>query len=122
LALPGSGINSSVARHGLRPRHVSIHSPCRVSLSRLQKNETLGLRATRIISGLNTFTYVVADFLLRSGFMQTVTVLHAEFRTELVVNLYSGWIAQLAVASFPGTLMNITSKFVNLELRKSEPQ
>jgi len=45
----------------------------------------------------------VADFLLPSGFMQSVTVLHAEFRTELVVNLYSGWIAQLADASFPGT-------------------
>jgi len=37
--------------------------------------------------------------------MQSVTVLHAEFRTELVVNLYSGWIAQLADASFPGTLI-----------------
>jgi hypothetical protein len=30
---------------------------------------------------------------------------HAEFRTELVVNLYSDWIAQLADASFPGTLI-----------------
>jgi hypothetical protein len=37
--------------------------------------------------------------------MQSVTILHAEFRTELVVNLYSGWIAQLADASFPGTLI-----------------
>jgi hypothetical protein len=60
---------------------------------------TLGLRATRIISGLNTFTCVVADFLLRSGFMQSVTVLHAEFSTELVANLYSGWIVQLVDAS-----------------------
>jgi hypothetical protein len=42
----------------------------------------------------------VADFLLRSGFMQTVTVLHAEFSTELVVILYSGWIVQLVNASF----------------------
>jgi len=41
----------------------------------------------------------VADFLLRSGFMQSVTVLHAEFRTEPVVNLYSGWIVQLVDAS-----------------------
>jgi hypothetical protein len=41
----------------------------------------------------------VADFLLRSGFMQPVTVLHAEFSTELVVNLYSGWIVQLVDAS-----------------------
>jgi hypothetical protein len=47
----------------------------------------------------------VADFLLPSGFIKPVTGLHAEFRTELVVNLYSGWIAQLADASFPGTLM-----------------
>ena len=99
LALPGSGINSSVARHGLRPRHVSIRSPCRVSLFRLQCYEPLGLRTTRVISGLNTFTCVVADFLLRSGFMQSVTVLNAEFRTELVVNLYSGWIVQLVNAS-----------------------
>jgi hypothetical protein len=99
LALPGSGINSSVARHGLRPRHVSICSPYRVSLFRLQENETLGLRATWIISGLNTFTCVVADFLLHSGFMQSVTVLHAKFRTELVVNLYSGWFVQLVDAS-----------------------
>jgi len=100
LALPGSGINSSVTRHGLRPRHVSTRSPYRVSLSRLQENETLGLRATWIISGLNTFTCVVADFLLHSGFMQNVTVLHAKFRTELVVSLYSGWIVQLVSASF----------------------
>jgi hypothetical protein len=40
--------------------------------------------------------------------MQSVTILHAEFRTELVVNLYSGWIAQLADASFPGTLIVTT--------------
>jgi hypothetical protein len=32
--------------------------------------------------------------------MQTVTVLHAEFSTELVVILYSGWIVQLVNASF----------------------
>ena len=72
----------------------------RVSLFRLQRNETLGLRATWNISGLNTFTCVVADFLLNSGFMQSVTVQHAEFCTELVVNLYSGWIVQLVNASF----------------------
>jgi hypothetical protein len=71
-----------------------------VSLSRLQRNETLGLRATRIISGLNTFTCVVADSLPRLGFMQSVTVLHAKLGTELVVNLYSGWIVQLVNASF----------------------
>jgi hypothetical protein len=41
----------------------------------------------------------VADFLLHSGFMHPVTVLHAEFRTELVVSLYSGWIVQLVNAS-----------------------
>jgi len=52
----------------------------------------------------------VADFLLPSGFMQSVTVLHAEFRTELVVNLYSGWIAQLADASFPGTPIKTSFK------------
>jgi hypothetical protein len=32
--------------------------------------------------------------------MQSVTTQHAEFRTELVVNLYSGWIVQLVNASF----------------------
>ena len=42
----------------------------------------------------------MADFLLPSGFIQPVTGLHAEFRTELVVNLYSGWIVQLVNASF----------------------
>jgi hypothetical protein len=31
--------------------------------------------------------------------MQPVAVLHAEFRTELVVSLYSGWIVQLVNAS-----------------------
>jgi hypothetical protein len=31
--------------------------------------------------------------------MQFVTVPHAEFRTELVVSLYSGWIVQLVIAS-----------------------
>jgi hypothetical protein len=82
-----------------------LRSPYRAYHFRLQRHETLGLRATWSISGLNTFTCVVADFLLPSGFMQSVTVLHAEFRTELVVNLYSGWIAQLADASFPGTLL-----------------
>jgi hypothetical protein len=100
LALPGSNINSSVARHGLRPRHVSMLSPLRAFLFRLQGNETLGLRATRVISGLNTFTCVVADFLLHSGFMQFVTIPHTEFSTELVVSLYSGWIVQLINASF----------------------
>jgi len=54
----------------------------------------------------------VADFLLPSGFMQSVTVLHAEFRTELVVNLYSGWIAQLADASFPGTFIKCSLSIV----------
>ncbi len=82
-----------------------MRSPYRAYHFRLQRYETLGLRATWSISGLNTFTCVVADFLLPSGFMQPVTGLHAEFRTELVVNLYSGWIAQLADASFPGTLI-----------------
>jgi hypothetical protein len=32
--------------------------------------------------------------------MQSVTAQHAEFCTELVVNLYSGWIVQLVNASF----------------------
>ena len=105
LALPGSNINSSVARHGLRPRHVSLLSPLQAFLFRLQRNETLGLRATRVISGLNTFTCVVADFLLHSGFMQFVTIPHTEFSTELVVSLYSGWIIQLVNASFPGALI-----------------
>ena len=100
LALPGSVVDSSVARHGLRPRHVSMHSPLRAYHFRLQENETLGLRATKIISGLNTFTCVVADFLLYSGFIQSVALPHAEFRTELVVTLYSGWIVQLVNASF----------------------
>ncbi|MEI6127166.1 MAG: hypothetical protein WCQ99_11505 [Pseudomonadota bacterium] len=94
-----------IARHGLRPRHVSRRSPYRAYHFRLQRYETLGLRATGSISGLNTFTCVVADFLLPSGFMQSVTSLYAEFRTELAVNLYSGWIVQLANASFPGALI-----------------
>jgi hypothetical protein len=50
--------------------------------------------------------------------MQSVTGLHAEFRTELVVNLYSGWIAQLADASFPGTLMFLPSQTICLKKRK----
>ena len=100
LALPGSNINNLTARRGLRPRHVSMHSPYRAYLFRLQSIKNLGLRATRNISGLNTFTCVTADDLLPSGFMQSVAVLHAEFRTELVVSLYSGWIVQLVYASF----------------------
>ena len=52
------------------------------------------------ISGLDTFTCVVADSLSPSGFMHPVTSLHAEFDTELAVNLYSRWIVQLVSASF----------------------
>jgi hypothetical protein len=75
-------------------------SPLRVSLFRLQRNETLGLRTTWNISGLNTFTCVAADFLPHPGFMHSVTALHAEFSTELVVSLCSGWIVQLVNDSF----------------------
>jgi hypothetical protein len=100
LALPGSSINSSFARRGLRPQYVSMLSPLRACLFRLQRYETLGLRTTRNISGLNTFTCVAADILPHSGFMQFVTIPHTEFSTELVVNLYSGWIVQLVNASF----------------------
>jgi hypothetical protein len=99
LALPGSGLDSSATRCGLRPRHVSMLSPLRACLFRLRRNETLGLHATRDISGLDTFTCVAADGLLPSGFMLSITLQHAEFRTELVVNLYSGWIVQLVMTS-----------------------
>jgi len=52
------------------------------------------------ISGLNTFTFVTADFLLHPGFTRFVTIPHAEFRSKLVVSLCSGWIIQQVNASF----------------------
>jgi hypothetical protein len=48
--------------------------------------------------------------------MQTVTVLHAEFSTELVVILYSGWIVQLVNASFAWRTHNI---FLSLAINAS---
>jgi hypothetical protein len=102
-----------------------LRSPYRAYHFRLQRYETPGLRATWSISGLNTFTCVAADFLLPSGFIKPVTGLHAEFRTELVVNLYSGWIAQLADASFPGTLivfLLMISVYKNAQQVQSIPQ
>jgi len=36
---------------------------------------------------------------------------HAEFRTELVVNLFSDWIVQLVNASFAWRTHNLTSLF-----------
>jgi hypothetical protein len=46
----------------------------------------------------------VADFLHPSGFMQFVAALHAEFCSELVVNLYSGWFPSLLTPASPGAL------------------
>jgi hypothetical protein len=59
----------------------------------------------------------VADFLLHSGFMQNVTVPHAKFRTELVVNLYSGWIVQLVNASFAWRTHKIPFLYIKMNNR-----
>ena len=105
IGSPSSGINSSVARHGLRPRHVSIRSPYRVSLFRLQGNEILGLRATWTISGLNTFTCVVADFLLHSGFMQSVTVCMRSSVLNWWLSFIQAGLSSLLMPASPGALI-----------------
>ena len=61
MALPSSDANRWMTCHGLRPRPGSAHSPCRIQRCWLPGNETLGPAATINISGLNTFTCVMAD-------------------------------------------------------------
>ena len=60
-ALPSSDANRWMTCHGLRPRPGMTDSPNRLSCCWLPGNETLGPAATMNISGLNTFTCVVAD-------------------------------------------------------------
>jgi len=48
LALPGSNINSSVARHGLRPRHVSMLSPLRAFFSGFREMKPLAFVLHRL--------------------------------------------------------------------------
>ena len=59
--LPSSDVNRWVTCHGLRPRPGSTHSPNRMPRCWLPDHETLGPAATMNITGLNTFTCVVAD-------------------------------------------------------------
>jgi hypothetical protein len=54
--------------------------------------------------------------------MQNVTVPHAKFRTELVVNLYSGWIVQLVNASFAWRTHNLPEKLEAKTLRTYFPR
>ena len=89
-----------VTRRGLRPRHVFPYSPFRTVLFRLQRNEAPGLRATRVISGLNPFTRITTDSLRPSGFTRFVASPRAEFCSELVVSLYSCWFLQLGQCRF----------------------
>ena len=60
-ALPSSDANRWITCHGLRPRPGTTHSPNRVPCCWLPGHETLGPAATMNITGLNTFTCVVAD-------------------------------------------------------------
>jgi hypothetical protein len=52
--------------------------------------------------------------------MQLVTLLHAEFDTELVVNLYSRWIVQLVNASLPGARRVDIYYFLSVVQRPSQ--
>ena len=61
MALPSSDANRWLTCHGLRPRPGATHSPYRVSRCWLPGHETLGPAAMMTISGLHTFTCVVAD-------------------------------------------------------------
>jgi hypothetical protein len=60
-ALPSSDANRWITCHGLRPRPDTTPSPNRVPCCWLPGHETLGPAATMNITGLDTFTCVVAD-------------------------------------------------------------
>ena len=60
-ALPSSDANRWITCHGLRPRPGTTRSPDRVPCCWLPGHETLGPAATMFITGLNTFTCVMAD-------------------------------------------------------------
>lgn len=61
MALPSSNADRWMTCHGLRPRPGPAHSPWRVQCCWLPEHETLGPAATMKITGLNTFTCVMAD-------------------------------------------------------------
>ena len=58
---PSSDVNRWMTCHGLRPRHTATHSPIRASRCWLPGKIAFGPIATTKISGLNTFTCVMAD-------------------------------------------------------------
>ncbi|MBN1594827.1 hypothetical protein JW933_02770, partial [candidate division FCPU426 bacterium] len=66
------------------------------------------------ISGLNTFTFVAADFLLHSGFIRPVAIPYAELCFELVVSLCSGRIVRLVGVGFAWRALRII--FLNFEI------
>ena len=55
-------------------------------------------RSLIIISRFNPFTFVVDERFLPSGFTQFVTLLRAEFRSDLVVSL---WLVGLFYTNLP---------------------
>ncbi len=94
MALPSSNADRWMTCHGLRPRPGPAHSPwARVLLA--SEHETLGPAATMKITGLNTFTCVMADHPPSFGFTQFVTSLCAKFCSGLVVSLWPGRIVRL---------------------------
>ena len=69
------------------------------------------------ISGLNPFTCVMDECLLPSGLIRFVTSSYAEFSSDLVVSLLSGWIdyyggANLPVLTSLGTPRNIRTSVI----------
>ena len=94
------------------PAGGSMHSPCvafRAYPCWLQALRRLGLLAL-IISGLNPFACAMDECYLPSGFIRFVTSSYAEFSSDLVVSLWSGWIynyrANLPVLTSLGTPKN----------------
>ena len=85
----------------LDPGNPDIYSPYRLYQFRLPVSENLGQLLNWLISGLPTFTLVVADRLLPYSFIVFVTLHYVQFRSRLVVNLYLGWLLQLDCLSLP---------------------
>jgi len=101
-ALPSSmTIISCLPATVLDPGNPDIYSPYRLYQFRLPVSENLGQLLNRLISGLPTFTLVVADRLLPYSFIVFVTLHYVQFRSRLVVNLYLGWLLQLDCLSLP---------------------